>query len=137
MVSMGICIIIHVDGDGRTWFGFEGGMFALEPGIITETSFSDPVVHTDLNSSVIQISRSGPNAFAHDDRGKLLVGGVHGINIYDNMLSQNIGDRDGLNLPVIDLAPIGDKLAVLTGKGLVIFSRDEEKPRVEIQEVVG
>ena len=137
MVSMGICIIIHVDGDGRTWFGFEGGMFALEPGIITETSFSDPVVHTDLNSSVIQISLSGPNAFAHDDRGKLLVGGVHGINIYDNMLSQNIGDRDGLDLPVIDLAPIGDKLAVLTGKGLVIFSRDEEKPRVEIQEVVG
>ena len=137
LVSVGYCTVIHVDQNGRTWFGFDNGMFVLEPSVFDGTNFFDPVVQTDLEASIIRMDVNAPNAFSQDDRGRLLVGGRLGITLYDTTLSQTIGYRDGLIPPVFDLAPIGDQLAVLAPKGLLIFSRDGEKPRIEIQEVFG
>ncbi len=137
MVSMNNCKVVYVDRNERTWFGSENGTLVLEPGVFYGASFSDPVVRMDLNSSMVRTDLNSPNAFAQDDRGRLLVGGRRGITLHDTTLSQTIGHRDGLIPPVFDLVPIGNQLAVLTGKGLFIFSRHGEKPRVEIKEVFG
>jgi len=112
-------------------------LYVLESNVFDGTTFLDPEVQTDLEASIIRMEGNAPYAFTQDERGRLLVGGRQGITLYDTTLSQTIGYRDGLTPPVFDLASIGDQLAALTRRGLFIFSRDGEKPRIEIQEVFG
>ena len=137
LVSIGYCTIIHVDQNGRTWFGFDDGMFVLQSNAFDGANFLETVVEAKLDASVIRMDVNAPNAFTQDERGRLLAGGRLGITVYDTTLSQTIGYRDGLIPPVFDIAPIGDQLAVLSPKGLLIFRRDGEKPRIEIEEVFG